>query len=140
MTAEETKQSYMFKIVRRALMKEYPWINDVQLDDNEFDSYKYSNFIYLTINPIILGEEQGWDLAPWTIRNIKNNKPEHSPVLGLYFKGGHDYKSTVDELNDFTTDICRSPAIPDELKLPKPKNTFYISGYDLTDNLTIQNI
>lgn len=121
-------------------MKEYPWITDVQLDDNEFDSYKYSNFIYLTINPIILGEEQGWDLAPWTIRSIKNNEPEHSPVLGMYFKGGHDYNSIVDELSDFITDICRSPAIPDELKLQQPKDTFHISGYDLTDNLTIQNI
>lgn len=134
-TMEQIEQSYVFKIVKRILKKQYKWIKDVELDKEDFDNYKYNIFLNLTIDPYELGEEKGWEVARW-VTNEPNSSGEsvyrhyESSALGMFFKGRDpNYSQTTDDIQDYIYDIVKSPAIPDDLRLPKPKDTFMIGNY-----------
>jgi hypothetical protein len=80
MTYEQIKDSYPFRIVRRALMKQYPWIKDVELDQDDFDNYKTVIFLNLYIDPHMLGDENDWTVASWV-------KPGYNAgsTIGMFF-------------------------------------------------------
>lgn len=124
MTADEVKQSYMFRIIKRALMKQYPWIKDVEVNEEEFDNYFRVIFLNVFIDPYILGEEYDWEVARWVEPGY------NSSSVGLFFKDRHPQFSDLNvEVNNFIWSVINSPAIPDELKLPKPKDDFSVGDY-----------
>ena len=124
MTADEVKQSYMFRIIKRALMKQYPWITNVEVNEEEFDNYFRVIFLNVFIDPYILGEEYGWEVARWVEPGY------NSSSVGLFLKDRHPQFSELnDEVNNFIWSVINSPAIPDELKLPKPKDDFSVGDY-----------
>ena len=124
MTAEEVKESYMFRIIKRALMKEYPWITNVEVNEEEFDNYFRVIFLNVFIDPYILGEEYDWEVARWVEPGY------NSSSVGLFFKDRHPQFSELNvEVNNFIWSVINSPAIPDELKLPKPKDDFSVGDY-----------
>lgn len=131
MTAQELQDTYMFRIIRRGLIKEYPWILNVELDDEDFDDYSYTNFLILTIDPDILSEQYGWTIAPWVEREINNNGQYEGTTLGMFFKGREDFGEVTDDVEDTVHKIVNSPAIPEELRLNIPKNAFGLTGFKL---------
>jgi hypothetical protein len=123
-TPEEVEQSYVFKIVRRALIQEYPWITEVKVDKNDYDNYKHNIFLDVYIDPHVLGEEYDWDVARWVEPGYSSSS------VGMFFRGRHEsYSDVTQEVNDFMLRVCHSPAIPDELRLPKPKDDFVVGSY-----------
>ena len=125
-TIEEIEQSYVYKILKRILKKQYKWIKDVELDKEDFDKYKYNIFLNLIIDPYELAEEQGWEVARWVV-----NEPNYeSSTLGMFFKGRDpNYSLTTDEVQEFMYNITKSPAIPEDLRLPRPKDEFMVGNY-----------
>lgn len=125
MTVEQLKESYMFKIIKRALMKQYPWIKDVEIDEKDFDDYKITIFLNVYIDPYELGEEMGWEVARWVEQGYFAGTS-----VGMFFKGSNpEYRELSDEVNDFVDEIRLSPAIPDDLRIPPPKNSWSISEF-----------
>jgi hypothetical protein len=125
MTIEQIKDSYMFKIIKKSLMKEYPWIKDVEIEEKDFDDYKTVIFLYIYFDPYELGEQMDWEVARWV-------KPGYDggTTLSMFYDGNNpDYRDLTYEVNDFVDDVRISPAIPDELKIPPPKNSWSVSGY-----------
>jgi len=124
MTLEELKNSYVFKIVRRVLMKQYPWIKDVRISEDDFNDYRYIIFLDLYIDPYILGEEMDWTVASWV-------KPGYDAgsTLGLLFKDRANFSDVTIELGNLMDEITHSPAIPEEMRLTKPKDDFSIGSY-----------
>jgi hypothetical protein len=124
MTYEQIKDSYPFRIVRRALMKQYPWIKDVELDQDDFDNYKTVIFLNLYIDPHMLGDENDWTVASWV-------KPGYNAgsTIGMFFIERFPYHEVSDDVNHFIDNVTDSPAIPDELRLSKPRNSFHVGSY-----------
>ena len=125
MTVEQVKESYMFRIIKKTLMREYPWIKDVEIDEKDFDDYKTIIFLRAYIDPYELGEEMDWEVARWVEPGY-----DGGTSVGMFFKGNNpEYRELTDEINDFVDEIRISPAIPDDLKLPPPKNSWSITDF-----------
>ena len=137
MTQEEVENNYTYKIIRKVLMREYPWIKDVQLDVPGLEKFEYALFLDIYINPYELGEERGYSVARWIEASIRNNEDYYTSVITMYFDG------STNEMREITTEVNRtieatqnSPAIPPDLRLPENKR-FMVGSYHLTDNITI---
>lgn len=126
MEIDVVKKSYMFKIVKRALMNQYKWIKDVTIDEEDYEKYTYNIFLNLKIDPYMLAEENQWEVAPWVIKD-----PTYlSTGLSMFFKGRSEkYRDISDSIDDLLQDIIMSPAIPNDLRLPKPKQNFVVGSY-----------
>jgi hypothetical protein len=121
-TIEEFKNSFEFKITKKALMREYPFILDVGVKDYEsINRWKYTSYIGLVINPYIISNMYGFPIREWVTTSLKNGKPFQASYLTLFFS--KDYNSEVDGLQKEIQNIIygthRSPAIPPEMKLGK---------------------
>lgn len=126
MEIDVVKKSYMFKIVKRALMNQYKWIKDVTIDEEDYEKYTYNIFLKLKIDPYMLAEENQWEVAPWMIKD-----PNYSSTgLSMFFKGRSEkYRDISDSIDDLLQDIIMSPAIPNDLRLPRPKQNFVVGSY-----------
>ena len=137
MTQEEVENNYTYKIIRKVLMREYPWIKDVQLDVPGLEKFEYALFLDIYINPYELGEERGYNVARWIESAIRNKEDYYTSVITMYFDGSsEEMRAITQEVNDTITATQNSPAIPVDLRLPSDKR-FMVGSYHLTDNITI---
>lgn len=124
MTVDQVKDSYMFRIIKRALMKQYPWIKDVEVDEEDFEEYNYNLFLKLYIDPSILAEENDWTIASWVEPGY-----DAGSTVGMFFRDRGSFSHINDEVNDFLDDVSHSPAIPEDLKLPSQRNNFAVGSF-----------
>ena len=120
MTYEEFLDNYEFKVAKRMMLREYPWIKDVTfLNPDEINKWNLI-FVDMFINPFELAEEKGWTLAPYVIQTIERGEEFWSPYLTTYFTRsiGEEGRELVDELENTLEGIHNSPAIPIEMRLP----------------------
>ena len=137
MTVEEVKDNYTYKIVRKVLMREYPWIKDVQVDVPGLEKFDYALFLDVYINPYELGEERGYNVARWIEASIRNKEDYYTSVITMYFDGSsEEMRAITTEVNDTITATQNSPAIPYDLRLPTNKR-FMVGSYHLADDITI---
>jgi len=119
MTYEEFLDNYEFKVAKKILTREYPWIKDVCLRNPE-DVNKY-NLIFLDIifDPFELAQQEGWRVASYMVRAIENGMDFWSPYLSTFFTTNtDDARALVQEIDKALEGIHASPAIPQDLKLP----------------------
>lgn len=119
-TYEELIDNYEFKVGRRILVREYPWIKDVVVKTPE-DINKYNLiFLDIIIDPFELAQEKGWRLAGYVVRSIERGYDFWSPYLSTYYTGeGRDEATDLDRGMEKTLeDLHKSPAIPQEMRLP----------------------
>ena len=137
MTQQEIENNYTYKIVRKVLMREFPWIKDVQLDVPGLEKFEYVLFLDIYINPYELGEERDFNVARWIEQAIRNNEDYYTSVITMYFDGSTDeMRAVTQEINDTISATQNSPAIPQDMRLPENKR-FMVGSYHLTDNITI---
>ena len=137
MTAQEIENNYTYKIVRKVLMREYPWIKDVQLDIPGLDKFEYVIFLDVYINPYELGEERDFNVARWIEQAIRNKEDYYTSVITMYFDGSSDeMRAVTQEVNDTIEATQNSPAIPQDMRLPVNKR-FLVGSYHLADDITI---
>ena len=137
MTQEELENNYTYKIIRKVLMREYPWIKDVQLDVPGLEKFEYALFLDIYINPYELGEERGYNVARWIESAIRNKEDYYTSVITMYFDGSsEEMRAITTEVNDTITSTQNSPAIPVDLRLPSDKR-FMVGSYHLADDITI---
>lgn len=138
MTAEEVENNYTYKVIRKVLMREYPWIKDVRLDAPRMVNFKYVIFLDIFIDPYVLGKEHEWKVARWIESSIRNNEPYESMSLSLFFNGSMDeMRELKDDVNKTIEDVQKSPAIPPEMRLPTSDARLMIGSFITTDNITI---
>lgn len=117
-TPEEINDNYEFKVVKKALMREFPWIKNVTVDENNLPKY---NLIFLDfdIDPIKLGEEMGWELTPWVKRAYDEGKEYKAIYLSLFYNGvGYDEtKDLTDDMTELMRSVGKSPAFPPDLRI-----------------------
>lgn len=136
-TKEEVENNYEFKLIRRIILREYPWIKDVVVpSDEEINEYNLI-FLDLVVDPFELQRETGWPLASWmkfylTTSHHPLKVKDHAYVssyLSTMFDTDRDTVSpTHNEIENTMRSVQKSPAIPSDLKLGKDRN-FAIGQY-----------
>lgn len=117
-TAEEIQNNYEFKIVRRIMMKEFPWIKNVVVDPKLLETYN-TIFLDVDIDPELFAKTYGYTLSPLVKMIIEEGKEYTTMYLSLLLVQT-DYEDTVfitNKIRDLIGGIKHSPVIPDELKL-----------------------
>lgn len=132
-TKEEVEKSPIFRIVKRAIMRKYPWIKNIYIG-NEEDINKYSSMIFLDadIDAKQLADEKGWVFESWASPDIQKrlyNKDHFDTVYlsVMYTKEyNDDARDLQNELEAEMKRIQRSDAIPSDIKINK---TFGLSNF-----------
>jgi hypothetical protein len=85
MTADEIRDNYEFKVVRKALMREFPFVKDVLVDDEHLSKYKYILPVNLVIDPFVISLQYNVGIKPSYLRMIKNDDKFISALLDIMF-------------------------------------------------------
>jgi len=136
LTPEQLKDNYEYKVTKKAILREYPWIKDVTFNEDKLNQY---NLIFLDfhVNPFELAEKEGWGIARWTLRDISEGNVYYSPYISSMMNISYEEgKPLSDELDDFMASIHKSTAIPQELHLPKDRK-LHTGNFYTQEGLTI---
>jgi hypothetical protein len=148
-TKEEVEASPIFRIVKKGLMRKYPWIKKVMSSDDE-SVQKYTSMLFLEVDIDIkeLADQEGWTLEPWVtdskVYSWRGNKFTSSPYLGILVSNLYSDQAR-DLQNEIDSDIKRmqkSDVIPSEYKIDKTmgiSNFIYYYPTPQPDNTTITN-
>lgn len=121
MTKEELYDNYEFKITKRTLMNEFPFIKDVYAEDEEAIN-RYEHYIWLSvdIDPYQMGQMYGLKVANFVTRALKRGEPYWAPYLSILMVGGMEETYPIAQaMEKLMEGVHYSPALPSELKLPK---------------------
>lgn len=113
---------FELKLIRKTLMKRYPWIKDVKADPETSNKYKYSEFIDIYYDIHELAEMEQLDIEPWVINRMNYGDGTYqSSYLQVPFAKEDDDK-IEDILIQIKSDIKKihnTDALPKELKTTK---------------------
>ena len=125
-TKAEVESSPMFKIIKKAIMRKYPWIKDIYAGDEE-DMKKYSSMLFLDadIDAQQLADENEWTLEQWVNpdlqRRIYNRDHFNTVYLSVLFTKPSDEEARAlqNDIEDEMKRIQKSNAIPSDIKIGK---------------------
>jgi hypothetical protein len=141
MTAQELNDNYEYKITKRALIKEFPFVKDVSVKEEAINKWSRSIYIDLIIDPFAFAQQYGFRVWGPIINALKRGEPYMSPYLSLFIGDddrtelAYPVNKAMEELMD---GIHKSPAIPHELKLGKllKLGTFTATPSSLPSNMS----
>ena len=82
MTKEELYDNYEFKVTKRTLMSEFPFIKDVYVqDDKDINTYQYYIWLTVDIYPYQMGQMYGLKVSKFVTRALKRGEPYWAPYL-----------------------------------------------------------
>ena len=119
LTPEELNDNYEYKITKKGLLREFPFIVDV-LDTNEEDFTKYESVVFVTlvIDPYVLANMFGVKVWDGITRAFKRGDDFDSPTLSIFLENSIDLGIKIRQsIDDFTDSIHSSRAIPDEYRM-----------------------
>ena len=129
-TKEDIENNYEFKVMRRILKKEYPFITNMTLTDN-WDEYISLYFVDITINPTMLMEVLNIPDSPNSTRYIRRYNDSVAYLSMLFptsFNRDDSISNIAKQVQATMTRVHESPSIPDDMKLYRPVS---ISGWDV---------
>ena len=116
-TVEELYDNYEFKVVRRAIMKEFPWIKNVTVTQDNLDRYN-TIFLDFEVDLPRLLETYGWDAYRSAQRAWDENKYFHAMHLSLFGDVSYEEaKPITDGIEKLYRAVHESPALPKDLKV-----------------------
>ena len=129
MSGDDLRNNYEFKVVRRALIKQYPWIKDVTFDEDDLSKYNLI-FLHIIVDPIEMGEAFDYKLNSWIQGRLDRGEKYYGTFPSLIFTVPFEQgKSEVTEpIDDMFREIHNSPALPEDLRLPKGRQ-FQVGSY-----------
>ena len=136
-TQKEVEDSYEFKLIKKILKREYPWIVDLLVpDDEEINKYGLI-FVPIVIDPFLLQQMTGWPFNHYMKVYLDGYLKAEGPYSYRTSYLTTIYDVSRDETNPIQNDIEKtmraismSPAIPQDLKLNKDR-TFVVGEYVL---------
>jgi hypothetical protein len=127
-TPTEVENNYEFKLMKKVLRQEYPWVLDVLVpNDEEINKYNLI-FLPIVIDPFILQKEVGLPIEAWIKRYLTDERYKQtyrqyayvSSYISTMFKGDRDIPRDLQERVDIIMkSVGRSAAIPNNLKIGK---------------------
>ena len=137
MTYEELLDNYEYKIAKKMLLREYPWIKDVVIRQDEINKWNLI-FLDIIIDPYELGRQKNWTPAKYLERMIRDNGEYWSPYLSTFYKdvSWDDARPLQDSINISLESIHTSPALPTELRLPDTRKLQVGAWYAYPTSIT----
>lgn len=134
---EDLMNNYEFKIMRKALMREFPWIKDViVINPDGINDYNIL-FVDLLINPIMLQKEVHWPIMWYVPYTLERDGEIVGPFLSAFFKVDyHDAKYIVEDIEKLMESVHKSPALPNDLKIPHDRR-FGIGVWKVTKDTMV---
>ena len=127
-TPTEVENNYEFKLMKKVLRQEYPWVLDVLVpNDEEINKYNLI-FLPIVIDPFMLQKEVGLPIEAWIKRYLTDERYKYmgkpyayvSSYISTMFKGDRDIPRDLQERVDIIMkSVGRSAAIPNNLKIGK---------------------
>jgi len=120
MTKEEIINNYEFKLTKKTLLRQFPWIKDMVPSDDS-DGYKSLCFVDIIIDPFELGEQEGWEVASYVspVSSIFKYRGFNSPYLSTFYEHRDGPSELEKQIENEMTMIHKTPAIPIDLKLDR---------------------
>lgn len=125
MTVEELENEYTYKLMKKVIKREYPWVIDVIPPSEEKLNEYNLIFFDLVIDPYMFQKQYDAPLHWWvkSSLNRETNDEFKSPYFGTIFEiGTKEGVEIMDELEQTMNSVKKSPAIPDELRFKKDRN------------------
>jgi hypothetical protein len=139
MTAQEIQDNYTFKVIKKVITREFPWIKDIKVDQEGLSRFEYTIFFDLFIDPYELAEMKGWTVPRWIDSAVRDGEEYKSTLLSLFFNESNDDMRRLKELITKTLETVKSsPAIPEDMRLNTTRE-LHVGHFNLDDNLTIPN-
>ena len=142
MTREELENNYEYKVTKKALMREFPFIKDVYVkDDNDIDKWSSNIYLDLIIDPFAFAHQYGFRVWGSVINYLKRGEEYMSPYISIFI-GDDDRVELASPINkameELMDGVHKSPAIPYELKLGKKLHvgTFTATPSSLPSNMS----
>jgi len=128
MTEQELYDNYEFKVLDRALRREFPFIKKVYVKDPaDIGKYETMQFLDVDINPYEMVQSYGFRIDPIADRYLRRGEPAWGPYLSMFVKGEFTESGPIrDTIEELITGVRNSPALPSQLKFPLK---FDISGW-----------
>lgn len=130
-TPTEVENNYEFKLMKKILRQEFPWVKDVLVpSDEEINKYNLI-FFPIIIDPFMLQKEIGLPLERWIKRYILEPRFRYqkgpyiytSAYLSTLFHGDRDVTRDIqNDMEKAMRSVSNSAAIPFNLKLGKGRN------------------
>ena len=128
LTKEEVLDSYELSIAKRLIRQKFPWVQDIHISErNDINEY---GLIFTDID--VDGEKfleayPEASIYPYQYNYFKmGHVPRHS-FLNIFFNDV-DTRDVENDIDEIFKKVHRSPAIPDELKLPHDRR-LSVSGF-----------
>jgi hypothetical protein len=140
MTEQDLINSLEFKIIKKTLKLEYPWIKDI-IPDGDPDMYKFTIYINVIFDPFELSKIFNIPPANWVRRFLLDaGKIEQLCSLSTFFniKVREQILNIEDEIKRTIKSIHSSRVINQSLKLDRE---ILISGFNVyTDQLSEESL
>ena len=150
LTLEEIYDSYEWRLLKRMLKDEYPFIKDIKLSYPD-DVNKYGLIFFdAIVDPFQMAKEWDLDVSDMLIFQMLIKRKDGSYVKSPYGntmfsqKGNpdttayQDMKDFEDEVNDIAYQLKKTEVIPTKFKLP-PDRKFHISTLTVPSTYPIPN-
>ena len=130
-TTEEIQNNYEFKVIRRILKKEFPYIKDMRLTSN-WDEYKSLFFVVIDINLYELLQSLGIPITKSSTKYIDMwSHEEGHAYLTSYFPSSmgevirelsKQMQSTINKIQESKTSIPLDMKLPREISISSWKS------------------
>ena len=130
MEYDELLNNYEFKIAKRMLKQDYPWVKDVFIKvPEEINDYNLI-FVDILFDPFLLGRQEDWTVSPYITKTIIDGKEYWSPYISSFYSNASfdDAKPFMEELNEKLYALHLSAALPTDLRLPSTR-TLQVGSY-----------
>jgi hypothetical protein len=118
LTVQEVEDTYHFKLAKKMLMKEYPWISDIIVDRDNLNKYRLV-FVDIIINNNKIKSMYKWKEQPWTSYGMKQEGQYVGSSLSVSYQIHQDVGQLINNrIGDIFNLINYTTAIPEELKIP----------------------
>lgn len=123
MTPEQLRNNYEYKVVRRAIMEEFPWITDVTFIEDELNDYNII-FLEFIVDVDKIKELTDLTFAPYVANRIEKGYHYRALYPSILFdmSYGEGKDAITEPMEDLMDKIHNSPALPDDLRLPSGRS------------------
>jgi hypothetical protein len=136
LTPEQLNDNYEYKVSKKIVMREFPWVKDISFDGDKINDYNLI-FITLHMDPFELSNITGWPVSKWAIRDIEEGNRYWSPYLSTMMNISYeDAKPITKQIDDTLSSVHKSPAIPKDLRLPADRR-LSIGNFTTQQGLTV---
>ena len=138
MTYQEVIDNYEYKVAKKMLMREYPWIKGVFMNPSDEEVNKYNLiFVDIIIDPYEMCKQYGWTMPWWVTSKLDRGEDFWSPYLSTYLEDPSSDKARelLNDINDDLRKIHNSPALPVDMRLPGTRK-IQIGSFHTAPNLS----